>query len=110
MSPWEPGLSRNTRFHLRLGERRTTVTLDTLLSSYLAIRLGLEPETPQAHQAVRRWLQHRLDEHNDPGRVAVSQWLQREVLTVVVDTKLSAHYANWLLDGTPPPPVALDPS
>ncbi|MFO7858343.1 MAG: hypothetical protein R6V11_05405 [Ectothiorhodospiraceae bacterium] len=101
---------RNIRYHLRLGERRTTVTVDTLLSSYLAIRLGYPPETPAAHQAVRRWLQDRLDEHNDPGRVAVSQWLQREVISTVVDTYLSTHYANWLLDGTPPPSSQLDPS
>jgi len=103
-------LDRNTRFHLRLGQRRTTATLDTLLSSYLAIHLGYPPDTPQAHQAVRRWLQDRLDESNDPGRVAVSQWLQREVLTALVDTHLSTHYDNWLLDGTPPSPPPLDPS
>jgi len=110
MSTGERGLARNTRFHLRLGERHTTATLDTLLSSYLAIRLGCSPETPQAHQAVRRWLQRRLDAHNDPGRAAVSQWLQREVLTALVDTNLSNAYSDWLLDGTPPSPSALDPS
>ncbi|WP_290649034.1 hypothetical protein [Aquisalimonas sp.] len=103
-------MDRNTRFHLRLGQRRTTANLDTLLSSYLAIRLGYPPETPQAHQVVRRWLQDRLDDHNDPGRVAVSQWLQREVLTALVDTQISSDYANWLLDGTPPPSPRLDPS
>jgi len=97
----------NTRFHLRLGTRRTTATLDTMLSGYLAIHLGYTPQTPQA---VRRWLQDRLDEYNDPGRVAVSQWLQREVITALVDTMLSTHYLNWLLDGTPPPQPQLDPS
>ncbi|MDZ7808953.1 MAG: hypothetical protein U5L11_00950 [Arhodomonas sp.] len=100
----------NARFHLRLGTRRTTATLDTMLSGYLAIHLGCTPETPQAHQAVRRWLQDRLDEYNDPGRVAVSQWLQREVITTLVDTKLSNHYLDWLLDATPPPQPKLDPS
>lgn len=103
-------IERNIRFHLRLGQRRTTVTVDTLLSSCLAIHLGYPPETPEAHQTVRRWLQHRLDEHNDPGRVAVSQWLQREVITTLMDTQISTHYGNWLLDGTPPPPRQLDPS
>lgn len=103
-------IQRNIRFHLRLGQRRTTATVDTLLSSYLAIRLGYPPETPGAHQAVRRWLQNRLDENNDPTRVAVSQWLQQEVISTLVDTQLSTHYVNWLLDGTPPPPPPLDPS
>ena len=101
MNPPEPTLARNLRFHLWHGTRRTTVSLDTLLSSYLALHLGHTPETPQAHQAVRRWLQQRLNEHNDPGRVAVSQWLQRQVLDAVVDNNLSRAYGEWLLDGTP---------
>ncbi len=103
-------MRRNTRFHLRLGQRRTTATVDTILSGYLAIRLGCTPETPEAHHAVRRWFQDRLDEHNDPRRVAVSLWLQREVITALVDTALSTHCLNWLLDGTPPPAPKLDPT
>lgn len=88
---------RFTRYHIRHGHRRTTVSLDTQLSSYLALRLGHMPQSPEAHQAVRRWLQQRLDEHNDPGRVAVSQWLQREVIEAIVDTQLSSAYADYLL-------------
>lgn len=103
MGAWEPGLSRNTRFHLRLGERRTTVTLDTVLASYLALRLGQAPETVQAHRAVRRWLQACLDEQNDPGRVSVSQWLQRQALAAVADPALVDAYADWLLEATPRP-------
>ncbi len=95
---------RNTRFHLRHGTRRTTVSLDTMVSNYLALSLGVAPETAKAHQAVRRWLQQRLDEHNDPGRVAVSQWLQREVIETIVDKKLSTAYGTWLLGGTSPTP------
>lgn len=102
MSLPEPTLARNLRFHLRHGARRTTVSLDTLLASYLALHLGQAPETPQAHRAVRRWLQQRLDEHNDPGRVAVSHWLQREVLDTVVDNHLSRAYSEWLLQTTLP--------
>ena len=91
---------RNTRFHLRHATRRTTVSLDTMVAGYLALSLGVAPETPQAHQAIRRWLQQRLDVHNDPGRVALSQWLQREVIKTIVDKHLSAAYGNWLLEGT----------
>jgi len=110
MNPHRAPLSHNARFHLRLGQRRTTVTLDTMIASYLAIHLGCTPETPLAHQTVRCWLQQRLDEHNDPGRCAVSQWLKREVLEVIVDTHVSTAYSHWLLKGTPPSPNGVDPS
>ena len=88
---------RFTRYHIRHGQRRTTVSVDTHLSSYLALRLGHRPQSPEAHQAVRHWLQQRLDEHNDPGRVAVSQWLQGEVIDAIVDKTLSSAYADYLL-------------
>ena len=48
------------RYHLTLGRKRTTVSLDTLLSDLLAIRLGSLPQSPQAHGAVCAWLQQQL--------------------------------------------------
>jgi hypothetical protein len=31
------------RYHVRLGKRRTTVTMDTIVSEYLALHLRVEP-------------------------------------------------------------------
>jgi hypothetical protein len=45
------------RYHVRLGRRRTTVTVDTIVAEYLALHLGIEPGTVEAHSAVREWLQ-----------------------------------------------------
>ena len=79
-----------------MGNRRTTVTLDDSLAFFMALNLGHEPRTLQAKQAIRQWLQAKLDEHGDPGRLNVSQWLRFEVICWLVDTKLSKRYEQWL--------------
>jgi len=86
------------RYHLTLGRKRTTVSLDTMLSDLLAIRLGSRPQSPQAHGTVRAWLQQRLDDANDPGRIRVSQWLRDQAVLFLVDTKLSNTYLDWRLE------------
>lgn len=86
------------RYHLTLGRKRTTVSLDTLVSDLLSIRLGALPQSPQAHGAVRAWLQQRLDQDNDPGRIYVSQWLREQAILFLVDTQLSNTYLDGLLE------------
>lgn len=86
------------RFHVYLGGNRTTVSLDHILAGVMALKLGKTPETSEAHSAVRKWLQARLDEANDPGRIHVSQWLQREAVLFVADKKLSDQYIEWLME------------
>ncbi|WP_290651676.1 hypothetical protein [Aquisalimonas sp.] len=88
---------RNFRYHVRLGERRTTVSLDIMLSAYLALQLGHAPESAPAHEAVRAWLQQRLDLDNDPYRYGVSHWLAHQVMEVIVDKTLSSAYDQWFL-------------
>ena len=57
----EVGRVRMEHYHVRLGKRRTTVTMDTIVSEYLALRLRVEPSGVEAHSAMRGWLQERLD-------------------------------------------------
>jgi len=49
-----------TTYHVTLGCRRTTVSLDIILSELLALKLGVEPDAPEAHAVVRQWLQAKL--------------------------------------------------
>lgn len=86
------------RYHLTLGQKRTTVSLDTLLSDLLAIRLGSWPHAPDAHGAVRAWLQQQLDQTHDAGRIRVSQWLRDQAVLFLVDNHLSTTYRDWLLE------------
>ena len=89
------------RYHVSLGARRTTVSLDTALSDYLALRLDTEPQSKAAHKAVRDWLQAQLDAQNDPGRCFTSQWLQSEVVHEIADRMLREKWGQWFDRATP---------
>jgi len=101
MSPWKP------RYHVHQGGRRTTANLTMTLAELLAIHLGYTPQTQAAHQACRQWLQQTLDQRNDPGLDAVSQYLQSEVIFALIDRTLYQRHAQWLLsapdEGLPAP-------
>lgn len=87
------------RDHVILGKKRTTVSLDNNLSILLSLQLGRQPKTPQAHTAVRQWLQARLDDGNDPGRSHTSQWLNSEVVHALITPALAERYGQWILAG-----------
>ncbi len=82
-------------YHVYLGGRRTTASLDKTLSALISLKHNAQPETEEAHTEVRKYLQAKLDEGKDPGRVLVSQWLQDEVIFDLVDKKLSEKYLDW---------------
>ena len=82
-------------YHVLLGKRRTTVSLDQIISILLSLKLDHDPGTEDAHAAVRAYLQEKLDVKNDPHWTSVSQWLRKEVVLDLLDKKLSAKYETW---------------
>ena len=87
------------QYHVKIGAKRTTVSLSEVLCDLLALKLGSTPRTAEANQAVQGWLQGQLDAHNDPGRLRVSQWLTEQVVLEIVDKMLSKQYDEWILSG-----------
>jgi hypothetical protein len=85
----------NHRYHITMGDKRTTVSLDNFLSILLALRLGVVPGTPEAIAAVRTWLQTRIDAVGDYKRCRTSQWLQTEVVHHLVAPELLERYYAW---------------
>ena len=83
------------RYHVTLGPKRTTVSLDNTLSILLSLRLGQPPQTPQAQRAVRHWLQARLDENGDYNHCLTSQWLHDEVVYALITDDLADLYDRW---------------
>src|ERR1700730_8983675 len=83
-------------YHVTLGDHRTTVSIDNILSELMALKLGHDPDAPEAHGAIRRWLQDRLDDANDPGRSRTSQWLQAQIVEALVSDKLAAAHGRWV--------------
>ena len=84
------------RYHVRLGPKRTTVSLPDTLAGLLAVKLNQRPETKEAHRAICSWLQQTLDDLNDPGRSSVSRWLQSEATLFITDKMLSKKYLNMM--------------
>jgi len=72
------------RYHVVLGKKNTTVTVDKTLADVLALKLGHDPRSEDARAAVRAYLQEKLDEKNDAGRSSVSQWLREELFLDLV--------------------------
>ena len=85
------------RIHIKLGDRETTVNMESPLCDLVALKLGELPHTREGKTAVKKWAQKLLDEANDPDRVRVSQWLQAQAIFLIADKMLSERYDDWLL-------------
>ena len=86
------------RYHVIFGEIRTTVTVDTIISEYLALHLGLAPDSASAHTTVRLWLQSRIDNAPPPKHINLSQWLLSEAVTVIAAQHLRDAQDKWQTD------------
>jgi hypothetical protein len=75
------------RYYVRLGKRRTTMTMATIVSKFLALHPRVEPGDTEAYSAVRAWLQQRLDQDNDPSRFYVTA-MEMETLAELPDRLL----------------------
>ena len=91
MSCWKP------RYHVHHHGKRTTVSLSLTLAELLALKLEQTPDTDAAHQAIRQWLQHRLDRNSAASHRDVSQYLQSQVIFALIDRALYERHTQWLL-------------
>lgn len=86
-----------TRYHIQYSKRRTSIMLDTILSDMLAIKLGVDPDSPEAHATVRVWLEQTIIDKlgdNLPSGSRVSQWARYHAIQALVSTKISAAYVD----------------
>ena len=91
-------IEKHHRFHVRKGDRRTTVSLPPTLAELLALKLDYRPDDTEAHQAIRDWCQARIDEVGDPKQVNSSQRIQREAMLAVADKDLAELHTQWTVD------------
>ena len=86
------------RYHLDLGQKRTTVSLDETVSAMLAFKLCVSPDDESAHATVREWLQEFVDTRKYKGRYRspdLSASVREYALMFLVDKKLSTKYWRW---------------
>ena len=85
------------RFHITFVEKRTTITVDSILSEMMAIHFHQKPGTEEAHRAVRLFLQDTLVSHlgSYEGRNDASQHARRYLIEAIADNKISKKWVNW---------------
>lgn len=88
-----------TRYHITFGKKRTTITVDSILSEMMAIKLNQTPDTEDAYRAVRLWLQDTLVSKlgDYEGRNDASQYARKYLIEAIADRKISKEWGNWLI-------------
>jgi hypothetical protein len=86
------------RYHLDIGNKRTTISLDETIVALLCIKFRVAPESHEAHVKVRQFLQDFVDARKYKGRYQLgrlSASLREHALLHLVDNKLSERYRDW---------------
>jgi len=83
------------RFHVSLGTRHTTISIDRTLYLLMSLQLGAQPNTRAAHRAVRTWLQQHLDRNGDPRQHRISHWLRGKIAEALIGPALKQKYDEW---------------
>jgi len=95
-------MSQQDRYHIHFKGRRTTITVDSIISQLLAVKLGLLPDAPEAHTVVRDWLEATLHDklgENVPGGNRISQYARVYAIEALADKKLMKQVWDWRLAG-----------
>lgn len=85
-----------SRYHVLLDGKRTTITVDKIVSELLAVKFGYPPETPEAHTAVREWIETKLRKNNAYDRL--SQRTREYAIRELTDPAILKPYWQWLAD------------
>ena len=90
---------RQEKFHITFGKKRTTITVDIILSNLMAIKLGLPPASDDAKLMVKEWLQATLTDKlgTDASRKNASQWARKYLIEEVSDKKLLSSLRDYEL-------------
>lgn len=82
------------RFHIFVkkgrGTRRTTLSLEPYLADLMAIKLGEDPGTLEAHAAVRAWIQREQDEQN--ASYPCTNIIKEHLVLQIADKNLAKKY------------------
>ena len=86
------------RYHIRFQGRRTTVTLDKILSELIAISFGLTLDRTDYHSTVQQWLQATLTDklgQNVPGGSGISQYARKYAIEEIARPDLVERLWDW---------------
>lgn len=93
-------MTTQSRYHIQFQGRRTTITVDSIVSELLAVKLGVLPDASSAYGLVRDWLEATLHEklgENVPGGNRISQYARVYAIEALADKKLMKQVWDWRL-------------
>lgn len=91
------------RYHINFKNRRTTITVDRIISELLAVKLGALPDASEAHSLVRAWFEETLHEKlgvNVPGGNRISQDARQYAIEALANKKLMDKVWDWRIERT----------
>lgn len=89
-----------TRYHIQFNDRRTTITVDSIISELLAVNFGLSPDDPDAHATVRAWFEKTLHDklgESVPGGNRISQYARVYAIEALAKKRLMDQVWDWRL-------------
>lgn len=89
------------RYHIQFRNRRTTITVDRVVSELLAVKLGVSPKAPEAHSQIRTWFEKTLHDklgENVPGGNRISQDARQYAIEALADKTLMNKVWDWRLE------------
>jgi hypothetical protein len=96
------------RYHITTPTRRTTVTVDKIISDLIAIKLGIVPIASEAHGEIRKQLETLLLPYHDPNSPYYdpkrmdsnpTELVTRLAVLWLVGKRLSQEYEECVADG-----------
>jgi hypothetical protein len=93
-------MSKRYRFHVMLGEKRSTISLPKHLLVLLALKRGYDLQNRKTlHTQIREWCQKTLiDWDYNESAIHFSQFLQQKIVEELLDKKLSEKYDSLFLN------------
>ena len=81
---------KSVRYRIQLSKHNTTITLHKIVSDLIAIKLGVTPDTSEAHHAVGKRLHELIMD-----REVTNKFIVEEAVLDLVGELLSEKYIAW---------------
>ena len=89
---------KQDRYHINFKDRRTTITVDRVISELLAIKMGMLPDDLGTHSKLRTWFEDLLHDklgESAPGGTHISQDARQYAIEYLVSKKLMDKVWDW---------------